>query len=295
VSPQRIIQSILQRLGLYHRLQASIIYDLYWSWFGRRHIDARNQEVGFYRSLLEGFKEGDVIYDIGANHGGKTDMFLRLGARVVAVEPDDSNQRILQKKFIWMRLKPKPVDIVGKAVSKETGTATMWVHEPGSAKNTISEKWVDVLAGDGSRFGQTLSFQQSKSVPTVTLDELFKRYGMPFFIKIDVEGHEVSVLEGLSKPVPFLSFEVNLPEFVDEGCECVRILARTNPAGQFNYAADCKDGLRLSHWADAAEFLQVLSTCQDPSIEVFWRTQPVPEATSSGAVREASLESRPHR
>jgi hypothetical protein len=54
-------------------------------------IDRRDSEVEFYRHLLKGFRKGDMVFDIGANQGQKTDVFLRLRARVVAVELDGVN------------------------------------------------------------------------------------------------------------------------------------------------------------------------------------------------------------
>ena len=41
-----------------------------------------------------------------------------------------------------------------------------------------------------------------------TLDALIAEHGLPDFIKIDTEGHEAAVLQGLSAPVPALSFEI---------------------------------------------------------------------------------------
>src|SRR4029453_18235955 len=101
---------------------------------------------------------------------------------------------------------------------------TLWIDEPGSAKNSLSRKWVETLKGDEARFGHRLEFARQKKVQTTTLDELTISYGLPFFVKIDVEGYEPSVLRGMKRPVPFLSFEVNFPEFRAEGFECVELL-----------------------------------------------------------------------
>jgi Methyltransferase FkbM domain len=96
-------------------------------------------------------------------------------------------------------------------------------------------------------------------------------YGIPKFIKIDVEGYEFKVLQGLRQPVPNLSFEVNLPEFRAEGQQCVQFLGKLEPKGKFNYAVECEQGLALERWLSADEFLPALERCGDQSIEVFWK------------------------
>jgi len=270
------LQTISRRVGVYHRLQASCIYDLYWRIADRRLIEARSRQVDFYRNLLDGFHRSDLIFDIGANHGTKVDVFLRLGARVIAVEPDELCQEILREKFQRYRLAPKPVVIVGKALSDSAAKTEMWIDGPGSALNTLSQKWAETLKADKGRFEDThsaLDFSRHKTVETTTLEQLIVEHGQPFFVKIDVEGYEVCVLRGLKRAVPFLSFEVNLPEFRPEGIECIKRLEGLATEGKFNYAPDCNRGLALGEWLDAQKFLPVLERCTEKSIEVFWKTR----------------------
>jgi FkbM family methyltransferase len=267
------VQDVLKRTGLYQRVKTSRAYDLYWSVADPSIIERVQRELHFYRGLLTGFGRGSLIFDVGANHGTKTDIFLKLGARVVAVEPDQMNQEVLRQKFLTYRLSRKPVVIVGKALSDKEAVETMWIDEPGSAKNTLSKKWVETLKQDDERFGQHHDFAQQTTVETTTLDQLIAIHGLPFFIKIDVEGHEPSVLRGLHSAVPFLSFEVNLPEFAPEGQECVEILGRLAPDGEFNYApGDYQQGLKLAKWLSAPQFAVVLAACAEKSIEVFWKS-----------------------
>jgi FkbM family methyltransferase len=273
---KQFLQAILARLGLHQRLKASFVYDLYWSIADRRRIDARGREVDFYRGLLHGFRQGDLIFDIGANDGTKTDVFLRLGALVVAVEPDERNQEILRGKFLKYRLARKPVIIVGKAVSDRNTIETMWIDGPGSALNTFSQKWVQTLRSDEKRLAHSLDrleFAQRKEVETTTLEDLVTAHGLPFFVKIDVEGYELNVLRGMQRLVPYLSFEVNLPEFREEGLQCVELLAHLAADGKFNYAANNGDELVLAQWLDAREFSRVLEQCADESVEVFWESR----------------------
>ena len=268
------IQGILKQAGLYQRLKASRVYDLYWSLADRSIIERSHREIRFYRNLLCGFSRGCLVFDVGANHGSKTGIFLKLGARVVAVEPDRTNLEILKEKFLTYRLSRKPIVIVGKALSDKDAVETMWIDEPGSAKNTLSPKWVETLKHDDERFGYHHHFGQRTTVETTTLDQLIGAHGMPFFIKIDVEGHEPSVLRGLHRAVPYLSFEVNLPEFLPEGQECVEMLSRLAADGKFNYATgEYERGLALQEWVDASEFSRVLGQCAEKSIEVFWKTR----------------------
>lgn len=272
---KRYLQSILRRAGLLQRLKASRIYDLYWRVADRRWIDGRQREVAFYRNLLQGFHQGDLIFDVGANSGQKTDIFLRLGARVAAVEPDEICQIILKEKFLMYRFTPKPVTIVGKAVSDTSSVETMWVSGPGSALNTLSKKWVEALKEDHARFQNGVDkcdFAAHREVETATLDQLIGAIGSPFFVKIDVEGYERSVIRGLRRPVPYLSFEVNLPDFRAEGLECVELLSHLSADGRFNFSYDCEHGLALDQWVDAREFQCILGRCSERSVEVFWKT-----------------------
>jgi FkbM family methyltransferase len=268
------IQTILKRAGLYHRLRTSTIHDLYRCVADRSWILARDKHLHFYRRLLPELRPGDLIFDVGANEGLKADLFLRMGAGVIAIEPDETNQVILRERFVKLRLARKPVVIVGKAVSDRNTVEPMWIDGPGSAVNTLSQKWAVTLRENKERHlsGHCgLDFAQSRTVETTTLEDLIDFYGCPLFIKIDVEGYELNVIRGLRHPVPYLSFEVNLPEFRPEGLQCVKLLGDLAVNGKFNYAVDCERGLVLGRWLNSDEFLKVLEQCAENTIEVFWK------------------------
>jgi FkbM family methyltransferase len=247
------------------------VYDLYWGFANQRLLDNRAKEVEFYRKTLLGFRNGNIIFDIGANEGYKTDIFLRLGAKVVAVEPDEHNQKILEQNFLTYRFIKRPVTIVAKAVSDRNGSGTMWVDEPGSAANTLNPKWAETLRTDSSRFGKNLSFGEKKEVETITLEELICSQGIPFYVKIDVEGYEAAVLRGLRNPVPYVSFEVNLPEFRPEALQCIELLENVAAQGDFNYTPDCQRGLAFERWLRKKTFVDVFNDCHESCVEVFWR------------------------
>jgi FkbM family methyltransferase len=271
---KRMVQSALGRVGIHERLKASVVYDVYWTFAQKSRIDEKKKEIAFYQSLL-GFSDNALIFDIGANDGTKTAIFLKLGARVVAVEPDEHNIEIIKGKFQKYRLAKVPVTIVDKAVSDKAAFETMWIDGPGSALNTFNKKWVEVLQSNEKQFARSsdqAKFSQQKTIETTTLDHLMKTYGKPLYVKIDVEGYERNVLAGLSHRVPFLSFEVNLPEFRSEGLECVDLLHRLDGAGVFNYTGASSEGLMSSSWLAPAELATMLKNCSEESVEVFWKT-----------------------
>jgi FkbM family methyltransferase len=230
--------------------------------------------VLFYRSLFDGPPGALLIFDVGAHRGQRTDVFLELGARVIAVEPDPTNQRLLAGRFLSDRHPRGAVTVVGKAVSDTSTVATMWVHAPGSGLNSLSRKWVQVLGRDSRRFAGRVEFAGRRQVETTTLESLMSLFGTPHYIKIDVEGHEPSVLRGLRRPVPFISFEVNLPEFLPEGIECVDILGRLAGRGRFNWAGEFQTAVALADWLEAPQFTCALRECKEPSVEVYWRAPP---------------------
>jgi FkbM family methyltransferase len=263
-------QSLLKQAGLYERIKGSWLYSAYWRIADPRLVEQRKQELAFFRKTLVGFRKNDLIFDIGANRGVKAGIFLKLGARVIAVDPDVSNQKTLAERFLAYRLRRKPLVIVGKAVSDRNGHETFWVSEPGFEMNTLNAKWAETLEKDPARFGRTFEFREKRQVETITLEQLISTYGLPFYIKIDVEGYEPNVLKGLQTAVPYVSFEVNLPDFKSEGEQCIVRLREIAANGVFNCAIG--DRLMFSDWMSHDEFAQAFAEIREPSVEVFWRS-----------------------
>jgi hypothetical protein len=63
----------------------------------RRYLNARTRLMRFYGPLLE---RGNLVFDVGSNHGDFSDAFLHLGARVVAVEPHPECARELRLTLV---------------------------------------------------------------------------------------------------------------------------------------------------------------------------------------------------
>jgi len=68
-------------------------------------------------------------------------------------------------------------------------------------------------------------------VMVTTVDALIAQDGKPAFCKIDVEGAELEVLQGLSQALPALSFEY-IPAKIDTALNCIK---RLDQLGHYDY------------------------------------------------------------
>lgn len=152
----------------------------------------------FYAGLIG---HGDLAFDIGAHVGDRVACFRRLGARVVALEPQPALARSLRLLFAFDR----NVAIEQAAIAREPGSVDLMINVDNPTVSTASTDFIRA-AEDASGWREQ-RWTRSIRVTATTLDALIARHGTPAFIKIDVEGFEAEALAGLSRPVPALSFE----------------------------------------------------------------------------------------
>jgi FkbM family methyltransferase len=138
-------------------------------------------EAEVQRTLQQGVAAGTVFYDVGAGIGYYACIAARLGASVIAFEPDASNAECLERHAHLNGLQHQ-VEIVRAAVFSHSGRIGL---EPAEQKTAHGNAHV---IGDGRT--------TRASVPCVTIDEVARSKGPPDFIKIDVEGAESDVLRG---------------------------------------------------------------------------------------------------
>ena len=192
--------------------------------------------VAFYAQFLG---PGDLAFDVGSHVGNRVRAFRRLGARVVAVEPQPDLLAVLRRLYG----RDPYVAVEPCAVGDRTGSATLRVATRTPTVSTLVPSWIEEVRTD-PRFA-SVRWDRELTVPVTTLDELVARHGEPRFCKIDVEGSELDVLRGLSRPVPALSFEY-LPPVAERAVACV---ARLAELGEYRFRHSPLETLR---WADDA-------------------------------------------
>ncbi len=238
---------------LNHHYIARTILSLKKTVFHPETMGQEKKEIIFYSKFI---KKGELCFDVGANIGNKTNIFLKLEAKVIAVEP----QKLACQKIQEFYGDNKNLSIVNKGLADKPGFLELSIDQDCSVLSTMSEKW----RKEGG-FSENYTRAKIEKVPVTTLDNLISEYGLPKFCKIDVEGFEKEVLKGLTKPIPYISFEFT-KEFLIDAKTCVDyLLSLGKPT--FNYSAGANDKLSFKEWVLQNELFEELEKKEDKN---FW-------------------------
>lgn len=212
------------------------------------------QRLRFYQQFIAPTGAGNppLVFDVGANLGNRTKIFLRLGAKVIAFEPQ-------QKCAEYLRTVLKGVprfELVTKALGDKPGQAEMMVSNA-HVLSTLSREWTEATKESG-RFSR-YEWNGRQQVEIITLDSVIARYGIPVFVKVDVEGFEYQVLSGLSQPLPYISIEFTAERIVDT----YRCIDHLEALGNASFRISLEESMEFCHpeWLsaqDARELLQQL-------------------------------------
>ena len=205
------------------------------NFINRSELHAYRGDLKLYRQFI---KPGSLCFDVGANYGAKSEVFLKLGAKVVAFEPQ---QDCYQEMHARLGKNSRLITIQA-AVGSEPGTATMHIEKLRTASSLI-QNWQGEIEG-------------AIEVPVTTLDEVIAEHGVPDFCKIDVEGFELEVLQGLSHRLPALSLEYHLRDAGKQ--KVVNCLEYLEQFGKLllNIVPAKSSELACPTWQEKSEFLE---------------------------------------
>lgn len=198
-----------------------------------------------------------LVMDIGMNDGRDTLFYLKKGFRVVAVE---ANPVLADKARDLLR----PYLDSGQLVVESVGVGSVEGEMPFYA-NLDNDHWSSFDREWGTRNGTRY---QTLTVRCVQPGSLFERYGVPYYLKIDIEGADLDVVRALkdfSHRPRYVSVEEHGAEYFAElwavGCRRFKLvnqwaLFRTrcpNPPREGGYVDAAFDGLSSGPFGDEAE------------------------------------------
>ncbi len=223
------------------------------------------KNIEFYSSFLPVDQlKGALVFDVGANKGNKAKAFLDMGCKVICIEPEQKCLSTLHYRFD----NNPAVKIINKGVADKEGKMTLHVQAARSGYNTLSDKWVDDLVQSGDqRVNNTARFTDGYEVDITTLDKLIEQEGKPFYIKIDVEGLELPVIMGLSHAIPYITFEAQIPVFLQETIKIAEHIDRLS-GGTTQFKITVSDQVRSKDWMSKSQLIAELNHCQDATLEI---------------------------
>jgi FkbM family methyltransferase len=132
----------------------------------------------------------DLVYDVGMHRGEDTSFYLKRGFRVVAVEANP--ELVAQARVDFAdAIDAGRLTLVHAAIADHEGTTTFYLNRTNSVWSTIEREWADIKE---ERFGTTF---EAHEVACCRFETLLARYGIPFYLKIDIEGADSLCLTGL--------------------------------------------------------------------------------------------------
>jgi FkbM family methyltransferase len=250
--------------SIIHSLQQSIGFS--WSFLIYYGLPFHHQALT--RIYAPFIRPGDLCFDIGAHLGDRVRAWSRLGARVIALEPHPGMMGWLRR---WYGHQPNVI-LIEEAVGAQAGNTTLWISRLTPSVSTISTEWLTTVQ-QNRRFAG-VRWDEQMPITVTTLDALIAHYGKPAFCKIDVEGAELEVLQGLSQALPALSFEY-IPAKIDTALGCIRRLDQLGDY-EYNWRVSEFPRWRSPVWLSSAEMSTTLAhmTRDDNSGDVYARLRP---------------------
>jgi FkbM family methyltransferase len=199
-----------------------------------------------------------LLFDIGANKGLFTDENRTKFEKCVLVEPIPSLCQILKNKY------NSDMNIfIEQCVVSSTKDLPFFICEH-DVLSTCDLDWINKSRHSAGHYRYT----KLDGINYISIDELIEKYGIPSFIKIDVEGYELNVLKSMSKKTCDIAFEW-AEEKKDETIDTVQYLHELGYT-KFHIQMDDKYGYIPDNWISFEEFNEKFTTLCDINRKYLW-------------------------
>jgi len=130
--------------------------------------------------------QSDLVYDVGVHNGNDTAFYLERSYRVVGIEADGRLLERLRVRFAE-ELRAHRLILIHAGIADHSGSGTLWLNRKNSEWNSFDRR----LAGRQS------PHPEPEKVPCVEFREVLSEYGVPYYLKVDIEGSDHLCLEAL--------------------------------------------------------------------------------------------------
>ncbi len=131
----------------------------------------------------------NLIYDVGAHQGEDTGFYLEKGFRVVAIEANPDLAKSLARKFA-AEIASGQLTLVECAIAAAEGEVAFFVNESASVWGTTRPDWAE----RNRKMGAT---SRQITVAARTFRSILAQYGIPHYLKVDVEGVDLDCIRAL--------------------------------------------------------------------------------------------------
>ncbi len=254
-----MIKSFLKNIRLWIVISNSDLYQKLRNPVGFKKYQ---EEVNFYSEILTTINyPKDLIFDVGANLGKKSAIFSKLSKKIIAFEPSEKLFGYLQKRF-----RQSNIEVFNCALGSNISLSEFYEINGNEAYNSLSKKHIETTVT--KREISTIELVTRRKVNVEIIETFIKKFGVPVYIKVDVEGYEYEVIKGLKTPVPLISFEANLPEFCEESINIIEYLSTIScDKYQFNFTSG--NFLLLPNFVNKEKATDFLSQTQYRYVEIY--------------------------
>jgi hypothetical protein len=160
-------------------------------------------------------------------------ILLDVGFNVIAVEPVEKFCNIMKENLVSKY--GKRITIIPKGVGEEESVKTLFLQE--ATMSTFSEEFIN------------------DRKENIDCGDIWQD-------KIDVEGYELNVLKGLTKPVKYISIE-HIPTMREKTIQCLNRLMDISYDYKFNYLLGKSILLVLKDWISYDELIKIIQDDND--------------------------------